>query len=592
MTAPHDSPIQNPDSPSQGFEAPIQNFEAPIQKIEAPIQNTEAPIHDGGRREERRRVYFNIPQREVMATACRDTVVVGGRGIGKGVIHAAWNLRNMQRMAGSSTGIVCANYKRGLSNTLPSMLTHWEAWGYRRGVHWLIGVRPPSSWPRPVIEPQGWDNVLSLYNGSIAYIISQDRKGTSNSLTLDAIDIDEAKYIDFEQLKDETLPANRGNRDRFGRHYYHHGMLITSDMPVTKRGSWFLDYKKKCDTHAVELIQAAVAEYWQLRHDIAAAVAAGDKPTDYDRRKMRDLYTALCRLRAATLFYKEYSSVWNVEVLGEKWLRDMRRDLPPLTFQTSIMCQRIGIAKDGFYSSMTEGNKYEAVNFGYIDSLEYKFDKIKEPTSLADADVDAKKPLCVAFDYNANINWCVVGQPQGAELRVLRSFWVKFERKLPELIDDVCRYYRHHECKMIIFYYDATAVGNNYAVNDDDFHTVISREFRRRGWLVIEKYIGAPMPHMLKHLLINRMLAGKAHLRPRFNTANNEDLLLSVQTAGIYNGKKDKRGEKLAENEEDLLEHRTDGSDAFDTLCIGCEKYPTLSAAPTVTSDFPDSHGG
>ena len=90
MTAPHDSPIQN--------------FEAPIQKIEAPIQNTEAPIQDGGRREERRRVYFNIPQREVMATACRDTVVVGGRGIGKGVIHAAWNLRNMQRMAGSSTG--------------------------------------------------------------------------------------------------------------------------------------------------------------------------------------------------------------------------------------------------------------------------------------------------------------------------------------------------------------------------------------------------------------------------------------------------------------------------------------------------------
>ena len=31
---------------------------------------------------------------------------------------------------------------------------------------------------------------------------------------------------------------------------------------------------------------------------------------------------------------------------------------------------------------------------------------------------------------------------------------------------------------------------------------------------------------------------------------------------------------KLAESEEDLLEHRTDGSDAFDTLYIGCEKFP------------------
>ena len=31
---------------------------------------------------------------------------------------------------------------------------------------------------------------------------------------------------------------------------------------------------------------------------------------------------------------------------------------------------------------------------------------------------------------------------------------------------------------------------------------------------------------------------------------------------------------KLAESEEDLLEHRTDDTDAFDTLYIGCEKFP------------------
>lgn len=36
----------------------------------------------------------------------------------------------------------------------------------------------------------------------------------------------------------------------------------------------------------------------------------------------------------------------------------------------------------------------------------------------------------------------------------------------------------------------------------------------------------------------------------------------------------DKGGEKLAESEENLLEHRTDGTDAFDTLYIGCEKFP------------------
>lgn len=32
--------------------------------------------------------------------------------------------------------------------------------------------------------------------------------------------------------------------------------------------------------------------------------------------------------------------------------------------------------------------------------------------------------------------------------------------------------------------------------------------------------------------------------------------------------RKDKSGEKIAESEEDLHEHRTDGTDAFDTLYI------------------------
>ena len=65
---------------------------------------------------------------------------------------------------------------------------------------------------------------------------------------------------------------------------------------------------------------------------------------------------------------------------------------------------------------------------------------------------------------------------------------------------------------------------------------------------------------------------------PFFNRQNNDDLILAIQSAGVLNGRngfhKNKPGEKLAESEEDLLEHRTDGTDAFDTLYIGCEKFP------------------
>ena len=61
-------------------------------------------------------------------------------------------------------------------------------------------------------------------------------------------------------------------------------------------------------------------------------------------------------------------------------------------------------------------------------------------------------------------------------------------------------------------------------------------------------------------------------------SVSRKNLILAIQSAGVSRGRngfrKDKSGEKLAEAEEALLEHRTDGSDAFDTLYIGCEKFP------------------
>lgn len=64
---------------------------------------------------------------------------------------------------------------------------------------------------------------------------------------------------------------------------------------------------------------------------------------------------------------------------------------------------------------------------------------------------------------------------------------------------------------------------------------------------------------------------------PFFICSNNEDLILAIQwgdSRGRNGFHKDKSSEKLAESEEDLLEHRSDGTDAFDTLYIGAEKFP------------------
>ena len=533
-------------------------------------------------------VYFNTPQRLTQLIGANTTVIVAGRRTGKtDSIASPFVLRNMQRMPGSTGGIVVPTFKHGLTNTLPGLFAAWKRWGFINGIHYVVGRRPPKSFAKPIIEPSDYEHVISFYNGSCAIIISQDRPGSSNSLTLSWILVDEAKFVDYERLKDETLPANGGIKSHFGHHSCNHSMMILSDMPQTQKGSWFLHYEDKMDKELIATIEGTVYEIWRTKERIRALNAKGVAVPPYLKSYLRRLDTNLNKMRSVAVYYKEYSSIENLQLLGENYIKQMKRDLTPKTFQTSILCQRIGIAKDGFYSSMKESHKYNASDFAYLDSLGYDF----SPNLLdcrADADVNPHAPICIGMDYNANINWIVAGQPNGKRLNIIKSFYVKFERKIPALIEDFCRYYANHQNKTVVYYYDTTALGANYAVNDQDFHWVVCHEFERHGWQVKDVYLGNPMRHDEKYLLINQGFAGKQRLMPFFNRQNNDDLILAIQSAGVTRGRngfrKDKGGEKLAETEEDLLQHRTDGTDAFDTLYIGCEKFPHRESMPYTSS--------
>ncbi|MBR5851976.1 MAG: hypothetical protein IKY73_05595 [Bacteroidaceae bacterium] len=535
-----------------------------------------------------KQIYFNEPQRLTQLIGANISVIVAGRRTGKtDSIAAPFVLRNMQRMPGSTGGIVVPTFKHGLTNTLPGLFAAWKRWGYIQGVHYVVGRKPPKSFAKPIIEPSDYEHVISFYNGSVAVIISQDRPGSSNSLTLSWLLIDEAKFIDYEKLKDETFPANGGIKSYFGKHSFNHSIMILSDMPQTQKGSWFLHYKDKMDEELIDTIKATIYEIWKTKERVRRLKSEGKAVPKYLKRYLRTLDTNLNKMRSVAVYYKEYSSIENLQLLGENYIKQMKRDLTPKTFQTSILCQRIGIAKDGFYSSMREGHKYNASDFEYLDSLGYDF----APEAMdcrADKDINPLAPICIGMDYNANINWIVAGQPEGRRLNIIKSFYVKFERKIPALVEEFCNYYAHHQNKTVVYYYDTTALGANYAVNEQDFHWVVCHEFEKRGWQVEDVYLGNPMRHDEKYLLINQGFAGKQRLMPFFNRQNNDDLILAIQTAGVVRGRngfrKDKGGEKLDETEENLLEHRTDGTDAFDTLYIGAEKFPYKEIYPVSAS--------
>lgn len=519
--------------------------------------------------------YFNDGQLYCLYMDTRDEVIVAGRGFGKGAIQARRLQECFQGMPGSMGGFVSPSVKRCLTNILPSMLIHLERWGFKRDLHYIVGKKPWKAlhWKSPIFTPANWENTISFYNGSVCNIISQDRPGTSNSMSLDYIIIDEAKFINFEQLKDETFQANRGNEQFFHDFPLHHGMTITSDMPITKKGSWFLNYKEQSDPELVEVIEGLVyARYRAVRQ----LKAMPSRSTEIEK-KIERIDAKLRFFRSKCLLYKEFSSIQNLALLGDEFIRRAKRDLPPLTFMTSIMCIRIDISTDGFYGGMREDvNLYTAPS----SKLALQDIRAEEGGGIPndcrqDSDLDQRLPIIISFDANENINWMVCSQVgRDGKLRVLKSFFVKYERKIPELIDDFNDYYQYHKRRQVIFYYDATFLPQNYGTHNLNIRDTIKHCLKQHQWSIREKYIGKPMSHILKNALINDMFRGRAEHQVLINRDNNPDLLISITSAGVYNGKKDKRGEKLAETEEDKLESRTDGSDAFDTTCIGVEKFP------------------
>lgn len=522
--------------------------------------------------EESKKIYYNDPQLEFQYTAAHTSIVVGGRRIGKTHgIAAPWLQRNVQYMPRSSGGIIGPAYQRLLTQTLPGTLQALEDRGFKRDVHYCLGHRPAKAWgfEKPIREPARFDYVMSWYNGSIDYLISQDIPGTSNSLTLQYLLGDESKYLDYDKLKDETFPANGGFKGPWANSPWLNSMLFMGDMPTTKKGSWFLNYREKMDVELINTIQWMVKEIWDLKQ----------KPQNTYTAKMLAYYRKrLAEFRSVAVYYREWSSIENIELLGKKYIAQMKRDLPPLVFQTSIMCIRPGKLKDGFYPALSETRHlYTAFDNSFLQNLDYDLKKASEIDCRHDGDVDLDKPISVAFDYNANINWLVCGQKDGLRMKVLKSFYVKYERKLREVVDDFCNYYRFHHTREVVYYFDNTALGSNYAVSDEDFASVICSQFEKNGWNVTRVHVGNPIKHHEKYLMLDQAFKGQKYLYPQINQPNNEALVLAIQQTGVkigpYGFQKDKSGEKLAETEEDLLQHRTDGTDAFDTLFIGMNFY-------------------
>lgn len=529
---------------------------------------------------QKHRIHLNKPQlRSALINAPEEFAVLArGTGKTKGIIapKSAQYLDMMPRCVGVFVG---ATFQQILTRTLPPVVAGWERMGYKHGIHFLIGQKPNPRWKEmwnwqgPYHMPFNYEYFISWWNGAGIQLISQDRAGSSNGVSIDFIMGDEAKLLNEKRLKEELFPANRGiYRDLVGNPH-HHGKTFTTDMPVGTAGRWILNKREEMDPVRLQGIITLLIR----KHEINAKLSqTRDQSLLHKYGKvLLEIDKALNVLRKNFIYYHEASALDNLDALGIDYIKEELRSLSRFEFLTAILNKRPYKLEDGFYPMLDEEKHgYFAYDYRHFSQAGYDFELLsKFDDCRKDNDVDKGSALHIALDFNRRIWPLVVGQPHRItaelyELRVLKGFHSLFPESLPHVLDQFAEYYKYHPKKVVYFWYDHTALGETRQQIRQD----IVDGLRARGWTVVERYIGKAEDHVLKYKNIYNYLAenGTHPWQVRFNRDNCKYLLLSmyqaqaVETEGGF--KKNKQTER---DPKFPAEESTHYSDAFDTLLFG-----------------------
>lgn len=555
-------------------------------------------------------MYLNRAQLLAYNFGARDTKVRAGRGVGKSTGFLSLRIINCWNTIPRSEGIFLGNSVKQLyTKTMPQVITGIEKFGWKEGIHFFRGQAPKKlissgAFKMPIKKPRVWENVIHVYNGAVTYLVSMAIKASANGFNAAWICADETRYLPWRKVQEEVMPTLRGDTYdhpgwRRNENPYYLSQMWVSDAAITMAQS---EWEKAEDEQTLE-INEQIAE---MMAELNVCPELG---------QAEEFINKLNRLRCQSRVFYNFSSLENVDILGEKYFADRKREMPELMFNIQILGHKKGVAKDGYYASFNHethtympsdvaatdviysnfSKKFVGIDAsgGYSRRFEYEAPDLGATSKIRDCSLDMdvlpSEPLRIAFDLNANINTVVTGQTYKRDgidsLNILSSMFTKNERKLRALCGDWARYYEPQRLRNpnVILYYDSTAKqGGAYALEeaeDTRFYNVVKKELERRKWVVTLVPMGSPMSHPQKYQFVNDVLSGAQRPFLRLNRENNEYLIVAIENCRVKMSSrgpiKDKGQEKL-KSEDGIggkLETRTDITDALDTLIIGVRYF-------------------
>ena len=480
-----------------------------------------------------RKITYNLSQTATLYIADRlpqvkEIDLEWSRGTGKTTVFAAFARRIAQDLPRGCFQWEVPTYQKILTEIIPAFIHALEMQGLYKDLHYFIGRRPPARWHwlEPYKPPIRYDNYITFWTGFGISLLSQDIPGAGRGLSTDGRFADEACLLDPRKLDEDSGPSIRGsNYEAFKGCRFFDFRLMASSTALTKAGAWFIDRE--------EAAQLSGGRHKFVRVNCLENVRLGILKPDYLTEARR--------------------------TCTQRWV-----------FEAEYLNIRARFTRNGFYALLDESrHAYTRFNYAHYDRVGAMAD------CRGDADLQAGQPLIIGVDWGAAINSLVVCQHAGQEFRALKNLFVLGADG--DTQDDLFRnfheYYRHHDSREVIFWYDATgniATGNTKMTRAEQ----AERLLRELGWKVRRMTVHGTNPrHFEKYQLWERILEEKDRRLPRFriNRQNCRELWISMANAGAKNGlngevKKDKSRER---SDNPQRQYATDLSDALDQPVFG-----------------------
>lgn len=454
-------------------------------------------------------------------------------------------------------------FKRLEERIVPNILAYFQnEIGLIENEDFIAFRKPPEHFDKPITPIKVFDNVITFSSGLSLCLASQAVPGSANAYNAQAMIVDEAKYCKEQIINTEALPALRGAYDQFGHLPEYRSHWYFTDK-FGENISWLLAKKSHSDSKKINAVITLALEVIRLSEKVKSS---NSTHTQYDYlHKLQPLEELLQRVRRELVFYSDAAPYENIENLGEKYFRDLKRDLSAYEYGISVENKNPDKAEHSFYPELSSINHYHTIHH----------------------DVDKSGSLIIALDYNWRITPMVVAQfnqlPDRAytTLNVVAAIHTLHPHGgIEHTVNAFAEYFKQHPNKHVYFVYDHTAVGKR--PDGATFAKIVCSALAQAGWDVTEVYMGQAPHHDIKFEQFKKFFKNSADMAITLNQVNAAPLITSVENASAVismgKTKKDKSQEKNLSLDPVA---QTDYSDAFDQILWAVLQMKLITPGPS-----------